>query len=111
MILTDEGRKAVRRDHRRGIQHQAERSDAALSPELERGAKERQSNKQRQRVGCFHVTPLEEAESHFHEIVKKLRNKFHNLSHSANQLILFHKNTFEPGVKTEEVIPGTSVDF
>ena len=43
----DEGHKSVRGDHDRGIQQRAERSDAPLNPELERGAKERKSNKQR----------------------------------------------------------------
>ena len=35
------------RENNRGIQQRAERSDVPLNPELERGAKERQSNKQR----------------------------------------------------------------
>ena len=43
----------------------------------------------------------------FREIVKMLRNS--SIFQGADRLILFHQNTFEPGgMKTKEVIPGTS---
>ena len=51
---------------------------------------------------------LQEAEWHFQEIVTIAAQQFH-MYQGADQLIPSHKNTVElGGVKTEEVIPGTS---
>ena len=81
--------------------------DAPLNPELERGTKKRNSCKQRGGVSPRGSVPTE-AESHFQEIATTAEQQFH-VHQGADQLILFHKNTFEPdGVKTVEVIPGTS---
>ena len=55
-------------------------------------------------VGSYHVIPLQESGSHFHEIAETGAEQFH-IYQGADMPILFHKNTFEPGgVKTEEVI-------
>ena len=54
------------------------------------------------------VVPIQEAESHSHEITGIAAEQFHIYEY-ADQLILLHNNTLAPGgVKTEEVIPGTS---
>ena len=59
-------------------------------------------------VGSYHVILLKGAESHSHEITEIAAEQFH-IYQGADQLILVHKSTFEPGgVKTEEVSPGTS---
>ena len=51
---------------------------------------------------------LQEAETHFQEIANIAAQQF-DIYQGADQLILFPKHTFEPGgVKTEDVIPGTS---
>ena len=58
-------------------------------------------------VGSSRVMLHHEAESHFQAIAKIAAQQFH-IYRGADQLILFHKNTFElGGVKTEKVIPGT----
>ena len=46
-------------------------------------------------VGSHHVTLLQEAESHL-EIANIATEQF-RVYHGADQLFLFHKNTFEPG--------------
>ena len=58
-------------------------------------------------VGSDRVILLQEAESYFHEITEIAEEPFH-ICGCADQLIMFHKNTSEPGVKTEEVIPCPS---
>ena len=59
-------------------------------------------------VCSYHVILLQETESHLYEIAKIATEQF-RIYHCVDQLILFHKNTFEPdGVKTEEESPGTS---
>ena len=51
---------------------------------------------------------LQEAATHFHEVADTAAEQFH-IYQSTDQLTLFHKHTFGlGGVKTEEVIPGTS---
>ena len=62
-------------------------------------------------VGSNHVIRLQEAESHLDEIVETVAEQF-NIFQSVDQLILFHKKTFEPGgVQTEGVIPSTSKQY
>ena len=57
------------------------------------------------------VVLLQEAESHFHEIAENAAEQFH-MYHGADQLILFHNNTFDPGgVETEGKIPGPSKQY
>ena len=59
-------------------------------------------------VGSFHVILVQEAESHCREIVTRTEQQLH-VYQGADQLILFHKNTFEPeGAKIQEEILGTS---
>ena len=54
---------------------------------------------------------VQEAESHVREIVTSAEQHFHVYG-GADQLILFLKDTCEPdGVKTEEVILGTSKQY
>ena len=59
-------------------------------------------------VASHHVILLRDAESHFLEMAEIAAEQI-NIHHGADQLILFHRNTSEfGGVKTEEVVPGTS---
>ena len=59
-------------------------------------------------VGSYHTLRLQESESDFDEIAEIAAEQFH-INRSADQLILFHEKTFEPGgVTTEGEIPGTS---
>ena len=59
--------------------------------------------------GSYHAILLQAAEkSHFHEFAEIVSVTFHTFQ-GADQFIVFHKNTFEPGcVKTEGVMQGTS---
>ena len=51
-------------------------------------------------VESHHVILLQEAKSHFHEIPEIAAEQFHTYQ-DADQLILYHNNTFElDGVKT-----------
>ena len=57
-------------------------------------------------VDSFPVILLQEAQSHFQEIANVAEQQFH-IFQGADQLIVFHGNTFEPdGVKTEGEIFG-----
>ena len=59
-------------------------------------------------VGSYHTLRLQESESDFDGIAEIAAEQFH-INRSADQLILFHEKTFEPGgVTTEGEIPGTS---
>ena len=60
-------------------------------------------------VGSCHVILLHVTESHCHELTEIAAEKYSTSTRSTAQLIMFHKNTFEPGgVETEGVIQGTS---
>ena len=60
-------------------------------------------------VGSFHVIMVQEAQTHYHEIITGAEQLFH-INQGAGQLILFNKSTFEPeGVKIHEEIQGTSM--
>ena len=85
-----------------------ERPDAPLHLDLERRVEERQPKSRTGVVGSCHVILLQEAESHFHEIEAIAAEQFH-IYQGADQLTMFHKNTFElGGVKTDGETPGTS---
>ena len=59
-------------------------------------------------VGCYHVILVQEAESHYREIVTSAGQQFH-VYQGADQLIFCNKSTFEPeGVRIPEEISGTS---
>ena len=59
-------------------------------------------------MGSVHVTLLHEAESQLDEVAYVATVQFH-VYHGTDQLILFHKNTFEPGgVMIERVIQDTT---
>ena len=58
--------------------------------------------------GSFHVIVIQEAETHYHEIAEAAEHQFH-IYQGADQLILCHKNTIEPGgVERCKENPGTS---
>ena len=58
-------------------------------------------------TGAFHVIMVQEAGTHYFDIAKDAEQQFH-VCQDADQLILCHKKTFEPGgVKSCEEIPGT----
>ena len=60
-------------------------------------------------VGSFHVIMVQEAETHYHEIITGAEQQFH-IYQGAGQLILYNKSTFESeGVKIQEEIHGTSI--
>ena len=51
-------------------------------------------------VGSFHVIMVQEAQTHYHEIITGAEQQFH-IYQGAGQLILHNKSTFEPeGVNT-----------
>ena len=59
-------------------------------------------------TGAFHVIMVQEAGTHYSDIAKDAGQQFH-VCRGADQLILCHKKTFEPGgVKSCEEIQGTS---
>ena len=59
-------------------------------------------------LGHFHVTMVQEVETHCSEKAKAAEQQFH-VYQGADQLILFHKNTFElGGVMKYGEIPGAS---
>ena len=59
-------------------------------------------------VGSFHVIIIQEAETHYHEVMTSADQHFH-IYHGAGQLISYNKD-FEPeSVKIQEEIHGTSM--
>ena len=60
-------------------------------------------------VGSFHVIMVQEAQTHYHEIITDAEQQFH-IYQGAGQLTLHNKSSFEPeGVKIQEEIQGTSM--
>ena len=92
-VIHNEGQKTSRSDHQWVSKCRAERPEATLNPELERGINERQNGKQRS--GILPRDLKQKAESHFQEIGRIAEQQFH-IHQGAHRLILFHKNTFKP---------------
>ena len=94
-VQADEGFEAVRGDPHGQEQQRAEWQETPLDFKLERGTEERRSYKQH--GGSFHVIMVQEAETHYHEIITGTEQQFH-IYQGAGQLIIYNKTLLNPKV-------------